>query len=112
MTIEAQGPWNEEYVDYLHRELLIAVRQLDINNYGTLLNLSGQALVVDKGVDKHIEFLKQSHTKAVAINLSDCDTCEMTKNLLDKVYKRAGIKHQYFEQENAAKEWLHAQLHN
>ena len=86
------------------------MRKLDIHNFVILLNLSGQAIVVEQGINKHIEFLKKGHTNAIAVNLSHCQTRDMTQNILHKVYNSAGIKHQFFVNENKAKTWLLQQL--
>ena len=112
MIIRAQGPWNQEYIDRLHKDLLLVSKSLDINNYGILLNLCGEALAVESGFKKHLDFVKQAKTKAIAMNLSDCSTREMTKTIFTKLYDQAKINNASFTDESEAKAWLLEQLHN
>jgi hypothetical protein len=111
MIIKAQGPWNQQYIDCLHKDLILVSKSLDINNYGILLNLFGEALAVDSGFKKHLDFVKHAKTKAIALNLADCHTREMTKTIFTKIYDQAGISNASFTDESSAKAWLLAQLH-
>ena len=112
MIIHAQGPWNNEYMECLHQDLMRVSHSININNYGVLLNLSGEALAVDAGLKKHLEFVKQSSTKAIALNLADCHTREMTQTIFSKIYDQAAITNATFLEESSAKAWLLEQLHN
>lgn len=112
MIIKAQGPWNDEYIDCLHKDLILVSQSIDINNYGILLNLYGEALAVDSGFKKHFEFVKRAKTKAIALNLAKCHTREMTKTIFSKIYDQANISNATFTDESSAKTWLHQQLRN
>ena len=112
MIIKAQGPWNDEYIDCLHQDLILVSQSIDINNYGILLNLYGEALAVNSGVKKHFDFVRRSNTKAIAINLAECHTREMTKTIFSKIYDQADIRSAIFLDEISAKTWLLEQLHN
>lgn len=110
IKIDAKGPWNLEYFDYLHKELIICSSQINLNNYCVLLNLSGEAIVVDGAIEKHIEFVAKSTAKAIAINLSHCTTIGITKKIFRKGYGKAKIKHEFFMTEQEARQWLNEEL--
>lgn len=110
VKINAEGPWNTEYFDYLHQELIKCSDQINLDNYGAILNLAGEAIVVNGAFEKHLKFLKQLTIKAIAINLSDCITVNITKKMLDHGYGRAKIKHEFFYTEKDATHWLNKVL--
>lgn len=113
MLIEAYGSWNEEYMVQFHQQLLeAAVLLTNLNNYGIVINLHGQALITEQGIHTHIEFIKQGHTKAIAINMADCLSLGISQNILTKLYRAADIKHQFFTTHSDAKAWVLEQLHN
>jgi hypothetical protein len=41
ILIEAQGPWNIEYLDHLHAQLIVAVSKVDLANYAILITPKG-----------------------------------------------------------------------
>lgn len=110
IKIDAKGPWNFEYFDYLHAELIKYSSQVNLNNYCVLINLSGEAITVDGAIEKHIAFVQKSTVKAIAINLADCTTINITKKLFEKGYKKARIKHEFFMSETEATNWLIQEL--
>jgi len=112
IVIDAQGPWNLEFVQQLHENLTAAVKQIDNPQYFVLLVPYGEALVVSEGIDYHINFIQNSHVSAVALNLQHTSTKSITKNLFEKVYQTAGIKHKFFTCNNLAEQWLLSQLKN
>lgn len=59
MFIEASGPWNLEYFTELHGALIEASKQLDIKHYGVYLQLVGQAVTVEGGLEIHSAFVKK-----------------------------------------------------
>ncbi|MDG1750331.1 MAG: hypothetical protein P8I03_01505 [Thalassotalea sp.] len=110
IKIDAKGPWNFEYFDYLHKELISYSSQVNLNNYCVLLNLSGEAIVVDGAIEKHLFFVKKSTVKAIGINLSDCSTINITKKIFQRGYGTAQIKHEFFQTEQDAINWLKIEL--
>ncbi len=110
ILIEAQGPWNIEYLDYLHEQLRIAVSKVDINNYAILITPKGEAISVEAGLEYHLNFIRQGNTKAVALNLAHCTTALLTESLFTKLYRAAGIKHAFFDNNFDARQWLEAEL--
>lgn len=110
ILIDAVGPWNIEYIDYLHKKLQWAVTQVDINNYGVLFTPKGEAISVEAGLEYHANFIRQGNTKAIALNLAHCTTSLLTENLLTKLYRSAGIKHAFFDNVFDARLWLEKEL--
>jgi hypothetical protein len=112
IVIDAQGPWNLEFVQQLHKNLIAAVKQIDNSQYFVLLVPYGEALVVSEGIDYHINFIKKSNVSAVALNLNHTSTKSITKSLFEKIYQTAGIKHKFFTCNNLAEQWLLSHLKN
>tara|TARA_R110000737_G_scaffold222271_1_gene237552 strand:- start:91 stop:483 length:393 start_codon:yes stop_codon:yes gene_type:complete len=108
--LEAQGPWNIEYIECLHKQLLWAVTQVDANNTGVLFSPKGEAISVESGLEYHVNFIRQGKTKAIALNLAHCTTPLLTENLFSKLYRTANIKHAFFDKASDAKRWLEASL--
>jgi len=110
ILIEALGPWNIEYIDYLHQKLLWAVTQIDRSDLGVLLTLKGEAISVEAGLEYHADFIRQGNTKAIAVNLAHCTTPLLTENLFSKLYRLAKIKHAFFDNVFDARAWLENEL--
>jgi len=110
LIIDAAGPWNVEFMTHAHKVLLQAAEQVDIKNYGILLTLKGEAIAIDEAAKIHMQFVKQSNTKAVAMNLAECTSKAITKIVFSKIYNYANKNHQYFNQLDDAKIWLTQQL--
>ena len=110
LIIDAEGPWNIEFMQKLHKQLQEASQQVDINNYGVLLKPYGEALAVQEAIDYHVDFLRQARTKVVAINLANSDIPSMTKLMCEKIYQQANLSAEYFTDNIAAKKWLKEQL--
>ncbi|QOL25857.1 hypothetical protein LP316_00620 [Thalassotalea sp. LPB0316] len=104
--IDAFGPWNEEYFEILHQKLMATRGLVDQNNFGVYLQPKGEAIATVNGVTKHTAFLMQSKVKVVAINLSECDTKFVTKDLCARIYTSCDIKHQFFDDKDQAQAWL------
>jgi hypothetical protein len=110
LVIECTGPWNKEYFHHLHQELLAEVQKIDITNYAILLIPYGEAIATHESLEYHIEFIRQGNTKAVAINLSHCETPNSTRNLCCSVYDATQLTYDFFDSNKQAKTWLRAKL--
>jgi len=110
ILIDAEGPWNIDYIDYLHQQLLLAVAQVDYNNFGALLTPKGEAISVEAGVEYHADFIRQGNTKAIALNLAHCTTPLLAESLFSKIYRSAGVKHAFFDNAFDARHWLEKEL--
>ena len=108
--IEAEGPWNSEYLDHLHQKLLWALTQVDLRNYATILTPIGEALTVESVQVQHIEFIRHSQSKTVAINLDHCTTSLLAENLFSKIYRTAGFKYAFFDNAFDARLWVEKQM--
>lgn len=110
IVIKSVGPWNMEYFQGLHQEIITAVSHVNINNYGVLLVPIGEAISVAGAFDYHVDFIKQGNAKAVAINLTNSDIPNTTKSLCSKAYDQVGLNFQFFYSNDSAKEWLQNSL--
>ena len=110
IMIDARGPWNIEYLDQLHGQLLQAITKVDINKYGVLITLRGDAISVGDGFEYHLNFIRKGNTKAVAINLSNCTTALLSESIFSKLYQKAGVNHAFFDNSADAYQWLESQL--
>ena len=109
LEINTTGPWNAEFFMHLHEQLIDMVRNQQITDFDVLLNIYGEALPTPDAQNAHIEFLKASSAKAVAVNLEHCVTRSMTQQVCDYVYPTAGLKHQCFNNKAQALNWLRTQ---
>jgi len=110
LVVEVEGPWNIEFIQNMHASLLSASKQIDINNYGILLLLCGDAVAVQEAIDYHIEFIQHISAKAVAINLAHSNVPSITKHMCEKIYQTVSFPTQYFTDTLSAQKWLKAQL--
>lgn len=109
LEINTTGPWNTEFFMHLHEQLINMVRNQHITDFDVLLNIHGEALPTPDAQNTHIEFLKASSAKIVAVSLEHCLTKSMTKQVCHHVYSAAGINHQCFNNKSQAIDWLKAQ---
>ena len=110
IIIESTGPWNIEYFHQLHQNIVTAVSQVNVENYAILLVLHGEAICTHEVIKFHIDFLRQGNSKAVAVNLSQCDTPQLTKDLCCMVYKAAQLTFDFFDSNKQARIWLDSKL--
>ena len=108
--IEAQGPWNIEYLALLHEEFTKAVCRVDIANYAILITPKGEAISAEARGESHISFIKKGNAKAVALNLAYCTTALLTERIFTKLYRAADIKHAFFDSHHDARLWLDEEL--
>ena len=106
IILESRGPWNAEYFQELHRQLTTIVQDNALTDYGVLLIPLGEAIGVHGAMDSHVNFVRQSQTKAIAINLSRCETPFSTESLCRVLYDDANIKYEFFFSTEEAKQWL------
>jgi hypothetical protein len=112
LIIEAIGPWNNEFFDSFHQQLGEAIKELKVDTYGALVKPKGEAVIGQDAFEKHLAFLSQAKTSCIAVNLALCDTHQITKSILGKLYTRAGIVHKFFNNDQDAKAWLNSKLDN
>jgi hypothetical protein len=108
--IEAEGPWNIEYLEQLHEQLIKAVLKVDRNNYAVLITPKGEAISVEAGFEYHLNFIRHGNAKAVALNLAQCTTALLTESIFTKLYRMAGVKHAFFDNSFDARQWLENEL--
>ena len=108
--IEATGPWNIEYLDHLHEKLLKALTQVDPHTYSVILTLKGEAISVESTLEYHINFIRHSQSKIVAVNLEHCTTSLLAENLFSKMYRAAGFKYGFFDNAFEARLWVEKEM--
>jgi len=109
MTIQSRGPWNVEYFTDMHSEIIETIKKHSLTNFAVLLIPYGEAICVHEAMNYHISFLRKGSSNAVAINLSCCDTPLSTENMCRNIYEGAGLKHQFFYDNEQAIDWLKKQ---
>lgn len=106
LVIDAEGPWNDEFFLKFHAELIEIAKELDINNYATLIMPRGEALGVQDGLERHVAFVRKSGSKALAICLKHSSIPDISRFMCTKMYDQVGIEYQFFDEEDDAKVWL------
>lgn len=108
LEINTTGPWNMEFFNHLHQALFEAVRLQNETNFLVLLNIKGEAVATPDAQAFHTEFLKASSARAIAVNINECQTKSMTRDICHQVYQGAGLLHQCFLSRADALAWLKA----
>ncbi len=110
LLVDLVGPWNLEFVEQLHLEVIEKLQGVNIDNFGVLLLPRGEALAVSESIGYHTEFIRQAKNKAIAVDLEFSTIPSLTKSLLKKVYQAAGMNHEFFDDRQSAEQWLKEQL--
>lgn len=110
ICIKAQGPWNLEFAELIHRDLLLAATKVDIDNYAVYLEPLGEALCGEDVIQSHTDFVARGRTKAVAVNFQHCYTAPISRAVFTKIYTNAGSNYEFFDNKQAAIAWLQEQL--
>ncbi len=106
LTIDIEGPCNLEFYNELHSKLLSMGDQLNVDNYAVILILRGESSIIQEALDFHVEFLKKTNTKAIAVVLKWCEMSSIAELMCHKAYSEANINYQFFENSHDAKNWL------
>lgn len=106
ICIEAEGPWNAEFFNMFHQELMVAAKDLDINNFATLLLPVGEALGVQEGFESHMAFVERSNTRGLAICLKHSTIPTLSKQMCQKMYDQIDVNYRFFDEPEEAKAWL------
>jgi hypothetical protein len=110
LLVDLTGPWNVEFVEQLHLEVIEKIKGVNIDNFGVLLIPRGEALSIKEAINYHIAFIKQAKSKAIAVNLEHSTIPFLTQELLESVYKAAGMEYGFFPDNDSAKIWLEEKL--
>lgn len=111
ITIDATGPWNLEFFKSMHRDLgYIITHNVDYQNFAILLIFRGDAMAAQDGLDYHLKIVSAGTTKAVALYVSLSDSPLIIQSIYKKLYDKAGLKNQVFDDIDSAKSWLTSQL--
>lgn len=113
ITIDATGPWNLEFFKNMHRDLgYIITNNVDYQNFAILLICRGDSLAAQDGLDYHLHLVSKGETKALAMHVALSESPLVTESIFKKLYDKAGLKNQVFEDIELAKNWLKSQLCN
>ncbi|MAG77341.1 MAG: hypothetical protein CL811_11345 [Colwelliaceae bacterium] len=104
--VEATGPWNKEYFEGFHQELLAASAHLKPGKFGVHLTVKGEAIASPESIEAHIEFLKHSTVSGIAVNFAQCTTTHISKLMFTDVYQRAGNTFSIFDDPKSGCDWL------
>ncbi len=110
IIIESTGPWNLEYFETFHQELVLTLVKFSLDKYAVLLIPIGETIAVHEARDYHIKFLKKGTVRAVAINLSKSKIPLATQNMCKEVYSEVPLEHEFFTSTEEAKCWLKNKL--
>ncbi|MGB1237948.1 MAG: hypothetical protein ACPG4U_07030 [Pseudomonadales bacterium] len=113
IVLEAYGPWNKEFFIQLHTDLYysaLELRDSGCEHYGILVNMHGNALLVQDAIDYHSEFVKLAQTDAVAMDLCDCDTPGITRDIFNRIYACGSFDYAFFERPSEARIWLEQRI--
>ncbi len=111
ITIDATGPWNLEFFKNMHRDLgHIITHNVDYHNFAILLIFRGDSLAAQDGLDYHLHLVSKGTTKALAMHVTSSESPLVTQSIFKKLYDKAGLKNQVFDDIELAKSWLKSHL--
>jgi len=110
IIIESVGPWNIEYFQLLHNDILTAVEKVGRENYAILFIPIGEAICTHEVINFHINFLRQGNTKALAVNLSLSEVPNTTESICRRAYEKVGLTFDFFNDNEQAKVWLESKI--
>jgi hypothetical protein len=107
IIIDTLGPWNLEFFEILHLNLQQTVQENFKNKaYGIVVELKGETLATQEGLNYHLHKVKQGNPKAIAINMVQSSFALTTQIQFEAVYNNAGLKNEFFTDTTTAKEWI------
>jgi len=112
ISLDVEGPCNTEFFQKMAVELRGVRGQIDLNNYAALIVLRGEALATQDAMDYFSQYLTTVSVKAVALNLQFAESPSVTKQICHQAYQKAGTKHQFFNNNESAVEWLRSCLNS
>jgi hypothetical protein len=113
IIIDALGPWNLEFFEILHSNLLRIVQEnFKDKAYGIVVILKGETLATQEGLNYHLYRVKQGNAKAIAINMIHSSFALTTQIQFEAVYNKAELKNKFFRDTSMAKQWIEDVLHS
>ncbi len=109
LIIEGTGPWNLESLDKSGSVALPVVQPLLGKPWGVLAILHGQVIYVPDAADALVDIVREDKRKgrvASAIILTGSDSPNFSENHISEIYTRAGEEFAFFDNQEAAKNWL------
>jgi hypothetical protein len=107
VAITAIGPFNLEFFKAMHKDLVNFILQnAEVNNFAILLDLQGESLATQEGLDYHVKAVAKGVAKAIAVDLSTSFYPSSTADMFMKTYSKANLKNQAFNNRNNAIQWL------
>ena len=85
---------------------MLALRNQLPSNYAGLIKFSGEALGTPEAISYFTGYLKTIRATAVALYVEDAINPTISRNLLEKAYLTAGIRHRFFDNTQEAVSWL------
>jgi hypothetical protein len=113
MIIRARGPANTEMILQYQKEVRQYRLQLSHSSWASLTILSGEPLLPPEASGIMVEAIKQAehmNLVATAIVFDDVQYKVMSEQFWESIYKRTGLKHRFFDDENQAKSWLRSEV--
>jgi len=108
VILDIEGPCNTEFFVSMSEQLKEIRPQINLNNYTCLVILHNEALATQDAMSYFTSYLKTIQVRAVAINLVNTHTPEITKAICYKSYSQAGVLHEFFLDNSSAIAWLRA----
>jgi len=106
VILDIEGPCNKEFFESMSEQLKEIRPQINLNNYTCLVILHNEALATQDAMSFFTSYLKTIQVRAVAINLVNTHTPEITKAICHNSYAQAGVKHDFFFDNTSAIAWL------
>jgi hypothetical protein len=106
ITLDVEGPCNTEFFQNMSKKLALIGSQINVNNYTVLVIFRKEALATPEAMTYFTNYLKKVNVRAVATNLQYAYSPTLTEEMCKKSYHEAGVKHQFFVDNETAYIWL------
>jgi hypothetical protein len=115
LIIEGSGPANIEMVQEYQQKVMGLRKQIMHAPWASLALLSGTPLVSPEAKELFVKVIKQAktmHLRATAVVLIDMESADMVRQFWQEIYIDAGVKYDFFETIEEARNWLQSVLKN
>ncbi|MFA3790928.1 hypothetical protein AB6T38_07405 [Aliiglaciecola sp. SL4] len=113
LRLEGTGPWNLESLDESGELADPMIEELIKQPWAVLVILHGECIYVHEAGQRLTEIVRREKTQnrvATAILVNDCDSPNFAQQHIGDIYKNAGEKFKFFDNEDSAEIWLKQQL--
>ena len=109
LHVDATGPFNEELAKHYQSAIEVCIQELESGDWHQIIILRKLSLFTPQAetvlIDTLVDRKKRGLDKCAVVFI-DIDGKSVVTQQLDKIYRTAGVEHQFFDSLSQAKAWL------